>query len=576
MRIDVRYTPFVTILSLNIFALSAGAAAQDDNRLKAGTVQKLNRPSSSIIIGHDLSRLSLDRPIQSQASLAQTEKDTRTVEISRLAFVGNSTIEPEVLSTALAPYLGRALTIAELGQLADAATAIYRNAGYNVARVIIPPQDIVDGTLQLIVLEGRLASSGIEISDLSEGQVTISKLQSILERHIDPADPIQRQTYERALYLLELLPGVTIRSFLYPGDEVGAARLLVEVYATPVISTVVAADNYGSRATGSKRLTAYSQLDNMTGNFERVELSASSSGPGTRYAAGRLTLPVGSDGLAFGVIGEALNYEEIDDFDSGDEHGYSWSLGMFATYPVYLDAVNSHFIHGSINHHNQIDKGDVIAREEQDIENIEIELRGSLNWQQDNLAQSSYRLFSNAGQVDFRAGSDDDQTDGNFASFGFNLSHTQPIGGPFSSKHNFGAQTASTNLNGLFRCYVGGPDSGRGYPVGAMSADECVTFDNELFYDFPKTFLQTNWRLGAFLDMARARERRETINGQSNDIDTLVSTGLSLQAVWAEHGIVRAAIGRQLRDTKQRERTGLDSDGRDRQYHGWVQFALYF
>ncbi|WP_336080354.1 ShlB/FhaC/HecB family hemolysin secretion/activation protein [Thalassospira sp. CH_XMU1448-2] len=567
-------TPFLAILVGGMMA--SPASSQENVHVNAGTIQKLSRPERPIVPKQDSDSLALDRPVQSESAIGTSQKDHRSVEIKSLVFIGNSTISSEELSRELAPYLERPLTISELGQLTDAASGIYHKAGYNLARVVIPPQDIVNGTLQLIVLEGRLASNGIEISDLSEGRISIDRLQNILSTQINPADPVQRQSYERALYLLELLPGVTIRSFLYPGDEVGTTRLLVEAYATPVMSGVIAADNHGSRATGTNRVSGYGVVENATGKFERIELNASATGPGTKYIAGRVEVPVGTDGLSFGATGEVLGYEEIDEFDSGDEHGYGWSTGVFATYPVYLDALNAHFAHGSLNHHNQIDKGNVIGREEQNIENIDLELRGATNWQDHKLAHTSYRLFGNAGAVDFEDGTDELGANGGFAVFGIELSHQQPIHGPFSSRHDLGGQIATSNLNGLFKCYAGGPDSNRGYPVGAVAADECITFNNELLYNVPTPDLNTNWQFGVFVDLARTRENADPVRGQNNDLDTLVSSGLSMQASWGTYGLLRAALGRQFNDTKQRERTGMDDDRRDAHYRGWLQFALYF
>ncbi|MEJ2132989.1 MAG: POTRA domain-containing protein, partial [Gammaproteobacteria bacterium] len=75
---------------------------------------------------------------------------------------GATAVPVETLQERATPYVGREITGAQIFELARVLTAVYRNAGYILSQVIVPPQTVTDGILTLRVIEGYVAEVFVE------------------------------------------------------------------------------------------------------------------------------------------------------------------------------------------------------------------------------------------------------------------------------------------------------------------------------------------------------------------------------------------------------------------------------
>jgi hemolysin activation/secretion protein len=138
-------------------------------------------------------------------------------------------------------YVGREITAAEIFELARELTALYRNAGYILSQVIVPPQTLSDGRLSLRVVEGYIANVRIE------GDTEVSGKLAELGDKIKASRPLKAGDLERYLLLANDLPGVRVRAVLSPSPAgVGAADLTL-VATVRKIDGSLSLDNYGSK-----------------------------------------------------------------------------------------------------------------------------------------------------------------------------------------------------------------------------------------------------------------------------------------------------------------------------------------
>ena len=313
----------------------AGMAMAQNTRPDAGTLQRLQRDNTRPAVpdpqrGREVLRGGTDAATPAPTGTAQ-------VTLSRFVFVGNTRIPAEELNAALKPYLGRTLTLADLNAAAELATTVYRERGYNLARVLLPPQDIANDAATLLVLEGYIDRLGPELVDLSEGRTDMLYLVAILNRQIDWSVPINRREYERALRLIDNLPGVTVRSVIYPGNEPGTAHLRIEAFPIAALRGGLVADNYGARSTGSARLSGYAVSENATRRHERVRIDASTTGRGLNFIGVDAMFPAGTDGWMLGGYADYLEYKVLDSFDgTNNENGYATHFALNASYPLWL------------------------------------------------------------------------------------------------------------------------------------------------------------------------------------------------------------------------------------------------
>lgn len=557
-------------------ALCSGGAFAQAQRPDAGTLQRLQkettRPASPDPDRPDL------LPGAPRASAGAAEAATLpAVTVSQFEFIGNTRISAADLSAVLQGFTGRKLSLAELQSATDAATALYRERGYNVARVLLPPQEVAAGRVTLLVLEGHIDRLGPELVDLSEGRTDMLYLLAILNRQIDWSEPIHRREYERALRLIDNLPGVTVRSVIYPGSEPGTAHLRIEAFPIAALRGGLIADNYGARSSGSARLSGYAVVENATRRHERVRVDASTTGSGLNFIGVDAMLPVGTDGWTVGAYADFLEYDVRNSFDGiNNENGYATHVALNAAYPLWLLSDVALTASGSLNYLNQIDRSVLNGREDRNIGYVNLALLGERNWHGGRPRATLLHAGVSFGRVDTAAGVDTFGSNGGFTVVEAELNHVQRLARDWSSQHVLRGQTASQNLNGFFKCNIGGPVSNRGYPVGQFLADRCLQFTNELQWHLPDDLWHARWQLSAFLDLAKGRENINPVPGQNNYSDTLSSAGFGALALLSGGHELRAVVGHQLKSTKERDTLGYDADQRGGRTRLWVQGVLKF
>ena len=78
------------------------------------------------------------------------------VRIDDVIVLGNRLVPEDEIKTVVEPYRGGIAGYAELVAIRDAVTGVFREAGYATTRVVLLPQDLSDGILELPVVEGGL------------------------------------------------------------------------------------------------------------------------------------------------------------------------------------------------------------------------------------------------------------------------------------------------------------------------------------------------------------------------------------------------------------------------------------
>jgi hemolysin activation/secretion protein len=173
----------------------------------------------------------------------------------------------------------RGVSVAQLEEIAQALQARVRERGYPLARAYVPRQTVLDGSVRLGVLVGRLASVEVEGADPS----LISRFAENLGR------PIKDEELETKLNGLNRLPGVRAQASFVPGDEVGASDMLLSVVDEQRFRGIAQIDNYGMEALGEERLSLLAQVNNPRGVGDQIEIDFTASLESADQKQGRLS-----------------------------------------------------------------------------------------------------------------------------------------------------------------------------------------------------------------------------------------------------------------------------------------------
>lgn len=143
------------------------------------------------------------------------------------------------------PYLGRTVSIQNLYDIATAITRKYRNDGYVLTKAIIPPQKILRGVVRIRVIEGYV--SKLQVEDVTPGvkRLIYKYMYRVLQQK-----PLQVKTLERAMLLVNDIPGIEANSIIKPSSNIPGSAKLVLLVKLQKLSASLLYNNFGTRYLG--------------------------------------------------------------------------------------------------------------------------------------------------------------------------------------------------------------------------------------------------------------------------------------------------------------------------------------
>lgn len=141
----------------------------------------------------------------------------------------------------------RGVSVAELEELAARVQGHFREQGYFLAVVVLPPQVPQDGVVMLQLLPGVL---GEVVARGSETDLVQEAFADLLGK------PLLQSEMESRFSALKDLSGLKAQMAFQPGSEPGATTLNVDVLEQRRFNALLRIDNHGYDSTGNDRLVA--------------------------------------------------------------------------------------------------------------------------------------------------------------------------------------------------------------------------------------------------------------------------------------------------------------------------------
>ena len=259
------------------------------------------------------------------------------LQLEGVRLLGNKVITVAEIQPLIDPILGRKVSYAELRRVASEIEALYRQRGYLLCRAVLPEQEIKDGVIALVIVEGYVGESQV-------GPETAPKaLAGQLERYVSPVlaqRPLRADLIERQLLLAEDISGISLESVLSKGAVLGSSRLTVAA-ETRAREVTFGADNYLQRSLGEGRVFLDVRLNEFEDAVRQWYFSASAALPkpeGLAFYAAGLRQPLGDDGwmatLGVSRADTLTKPTDIGGGNTGRVDGASTSLTASLVYPL--------------------------------------------------------------------------------------------------------------------------------------------------------------------------------------------------------------------------------------------------
>lgn len=170
-----------------------------------------------------------------------------TAFIKVVQFSGNTIFSEKEIEAWAAPYVNRDLSMKEMTDLCELIQKKYASKGYFLARAYLPAQEIREGVLKIIILEGRLG----EILITGNKYYSEKFIRAYFADFQDQA--INYAQFLKALLLLDENSDLKVGALFKKGKEYGTADVILRVQDDRPIHVTVDHNNYGSDHTSKQR-----------------------------------------------------------------------------------------------------------------------------------------------------------------------------------------------------------------------------------------------------------------------------------------------------------------------------------
>lgn len=266
----------------------------------------------------------------------------------------------------IAPFyadkLGTTVSLADIYAISTALTNKYRNDGYILTQVIVPPQTIDGGNVELRAVEGHIDQIVVEGNDKD---TALRQIRAYAD-NLHGQGALNVRELEKFLLLINDLPGVDARSILSPSQtQTGASDLRVIVTRDPW-DAFLGIDNYGSRYLGPVQMTGALSLNSWFGYNERISAQVvltpdQGLGKELAYFALGYDQPIGSQGTILKTTYAHTNTEPGYTLSQFDVLGRSDYIGATIEHPFIRTRSQNVYGHVTLDWRDVVSKNNIEA-----------------------------------------------------------------------------------------------------------------------------------------------------------------------------------------------------------------------
>jgi hemolysin activation/secretion protein len=578
----IKYCPLLAGLLLGVVSASTVFALEIPN---AGSLLRDQQQMNENLPA----RIPVTTPPKAIQQKRASESELK-ISIKMVRFTGvDGLVSEKELQEVLKDAIGKELGVSGLLILADQVTQYLKSEGFILARAFLPKQEISDGIVEISILPGRIEGKADDIIDIQGENLRISekKLKAIATAALTAGAVIKITDLERALLLMNDLPGISAHSILKPGITTGHSRITVEVEEGALFTGSTWLDNYGSRYNGTARANGLFQLNDPFGMADQLNVLATVAEDLTMGLL-NYVIPIGSHGLNLSTGVTGLQYHTGKEFSALKLEGTALTFSAKMDYPLVRSRKFNMNVGVGYDWKALKDEALSIDVSDKRVNNFSLVFAGHSFDTLLGGGLTNWSLRGIVGDLDLSRVPEHlsidkktAKTDGSFNKFSYNLGRLQKLPANFSLYGGFLGQFASQNLDSSEEFSLGGPYGVRAYPLSEASGDEGWIANVELRYDVPQNFYLGNVQLQVFYDIGEtklhhtlyqgaitntSRPNRYQLSAVGTKAVLTKSDIYSVQAVWA------IAIG----DNPGQSLAGNNADGKDQNNRFWLQATIWF
>jgi len=272
-------------------------------------------------------------PLPSIPPDEETQKQPGTVQVfvRDVRVTGNTVFSDAEIAEVTAPFKNRMLMTEDLERLRLALTMLYVNKGYLTSGAIIPDQDVVNGVVEVHILEGSLTQINVEGNRWFSSSYLRDRLS------LGSRTPVLLAPLQEQLQLLQQDRRIErINAELRPGDQRGESVLNVRVADKNPLHASIEVNNYQTPLVGGIRGIGTLIHDNVTGRGDQLNVSYGHSSGAFPIIDVSYAIPLNRYGTAFSPYYRRYDFKLIEPpFDPLNLNTNTEIIGISLRQPIY-------------------------------------------------------------------------------------------------------------------------------------------------------------------------------------------------------------------------------------------------
>ena len=187
--------------------------------------------------------------------------------------VQGSSLSQDTLQAAWAPFVGKQVTSAELGQIAQAISAVYGRSDIALYTILLPRQAFAGGEVRFVAVEGYVA----DVQVTAQPGLPQPGLLRAYGRRIIQDKPLRRSTLDRYVDLMRDIPGATVDVQVLKSSDAKPGAVVLAVNAKRKrIETGLSINNRGAAYLGRTQVEASITANSVLreGDLTRLTIAA--------------------------------------------------------------------------------------------------------------------------------------------------------------------------------------------------------------------------------------------------------------------------------------------------------------
>jgi hemolysin activation/secretion protein len=404
-------------------------------------------------------------------------KNGKTILVKKIEVKGNTKVSNKEIEKITKEYEGKEITISDLKLIADKITEIYWNKGYVTSFAYVPAQKVVDGLIEIKVIEGKVGKIEVSGNKYYTERFIEKHFQNVKKEEI-----INNKTLERSLLILNDYPKLNAYANLKKGEAEGTTDILIDVEEKYFpFNLNLFLNNFGSRYTGRTRGGFTFDLGNLTKNGDILSLTGIGNITDLddmKYYKIGYTLPINGYGTKIGLSWSYMDYEIGKELAHLGIEGESKIWSLYFSHPLIRARSENLSLFGSLNLKDM--KNYLFEKTYTSSKDKYTTLEIGLN--RDKLIKNQHIYWTGKATIglgEFLGGMSDEEytgssrpglADGTWVKLNLDLTDIFDLGKVKFIARGSG-QISSDNLVTGEQMVLGGADSVRGYPTGEFLGD---------------------------------------------------------------------------------------------------------